>query len=311
VTEKILLIEDEEPIAELIALNLRMEGYEVSVAYTGYDGFDKIYEDIPNLILCDLILPDIDGFELCKRIKADERMRRVPIIILTARKGLEDKIAAMKAGADDFISKPFEYEELYARIEMNLWRSRRTYDIDFLTQLPGFLPFLDALSQKAQSQEPFSLIFVAIKGLKEYRQVYGEENLENVLKFVGETIREVLKKEGTKKDFAAVVGIGKFAIVTAPERADHFAHSIIKIFNEGVRSFYSLGDLERGAITILTRRGMERTAPIMTVHIGGCSNATRKINSMWDAIEIADEVLEYSMGFTTSSYFMDRRKQYC
>lgn len=308
--EKILLIEDEKHIAELIALNLRMEGYEVSVALTASDGFDQVYEEKPDLILCDVMLPDVDGYELCRKIKKDERIRRVPVIFLTARKGLEDKIAAMKAGGDDFISKPFEFEELFARIEMNLWRSHRAHDVDYLTQLPGLLAFLNTMEDRLEEQKPFALMFVAVKGLKQYRQVYGEENFEDVLKFTGETIREVIRKEGSRKDFASLIGVGKFAMVTVPERSDVFAHSIMRLFDAGIKEYYSLGDLDRGAITILTRRGAEQTSPIMTVHIGGCSNTTRKINSKWEAIEIAEEVLEYSMRFSASSYFMDRRKQY-
>ncbi len=308
-TEKILLIEDDKSIAELIALNLRMEGYEVSLALNASDGFDKVYEENPDLILCDVMLPDIDGYELCRRIKSDERVRMIPVIFLTARKGLEDKIAAMNAGGDDFISKPFEFEELFARIEMNLLRSHRTHDVDNLTHLPGLLAFLDAVEERLEEQNPFALLFVALKGLRQYRLVYGDDNFERVLKLAGEIIREVIKKEGSKKDFASLVGIGKLAVVTVPERADIFAHSIMRLFDQSIKKYYSLSDLVRGSITTLTRRGAEQNIPIMTVHIGGCSNATRKINSRWEAIEIADEVLEYSMRFTSSSYFMDRRKQ--
>lgn len=120
--EKILVVEDDEDILELIAFNLQNEGYAVSKAESAEEAFKKVAGSLPDLIVLDLMLPEMDGLEVCRRLKADERLRSVPIVMVTAKGEESDVVAGLELGADDYITKPFRRRELVARVRAVLRR---------------------------------------------------------------------------------------------------------------------------------------------------------------------------------------------
>lgn len=122
-TQTILVIEDEIHILELLRYNLEAAGYNVILSENGKDGIDKCFEAFPDLILLDLMLPDIDGLDICKTIKRNEKTKDIPIIMLTAKSEEFDKVLGLELGADDYITKPFSIRELLARIKVVLRRS--------------------------------------------------------------------------------------------------------------------------------------------------------------------------------------------
>ena len=121
--EPVLLIEDEENIASFVAMYLEKEGYVVEIAATGGDGLARAEKLKPAVIILDIMLPDIDGFEVCRSLRHDSD---VPIIMLTARDTATDKVVGLELGADDYITKPFEPRELVARVKSVLRRSSGT-----------------------------------------------------------------------------------------------------------------------------------------------------------------------------------------
>lgn len=123
-SSKILIIEDEQNIQELLSFNISNAGYDVRVSDNGNDGLAKAFSESPDLIILDLMLPDMDGFEVCKRLKSDVKTKMIPIIILTAKSEELDKILGLELGADDYITKPFSIRELLARIKVVLRRGK-------------------------------------------------------------------------------------------------------------------------------------------------------------------------------------------
>ena len=119
-TKKILVVEDEKNIAKVLVYNLKKEGYEVDVAYDGEEGLSKAMEGEFDLILLDIMLPKMNGFEVCERVR---RFSQVPIIFLTAREEEKDKILGLDTGADDYVTKPYKQQELMSRIRANIRRS--------------------------------------------------------------------------------------------------------------------------------------------------------------------------------------------
>lgn len=116
--KKILIIEDDDHIIELLKFNVENNGYEVSVAMDGNEGLDKAINELPDLILLDLMLPGIDGIDICNRLKNKERTKDIPIIMLTAKGHETDKILGLEIGADDYMTKPFSVRELMTRIKV-------------------------------------------------------------------------------------------------------------------------------------------------------------------------------------------------
>lgn len=124
--EKILLIEDEKDILELIAFNLECSGYDVIKASNGEDGLKRALKEIPDLILLDLMLPGMDGFDVCRELKQDKSTRKIPVIMLTARGEDTDIVSGLELGAEDYITKPFSPKILIARIRTVLRRATDT-----------------------------------------------------------------------------------------------------------------------------------------------------------------------------------------
>ncbi len=122
---KVLVVEDESKLARFIELELRHEGYDVVLAEDGRVGIEKFYEEEPDIILLDLMLPELNGIEVCRRLRKESD---VPIIMLTAKGETMDKIAGLDSGADDYITKPFAIEELFARMRVALRRSANSND---------------------------------------------------------------------------------------------------------------------------------------------------------------------------------------
>lgn len=116
---KILIAEDERPISDIIKFNLEKEGYEIITAFDGKEALQKALEEKPDLILLDIMLPQMDGFEICKRVREKSS---VPIIFVTAKEEEVDKILGLELGADDYITKPFSVRELVARVKANVRR---------------------------------------------------------------------------------------------------------------------------------------------------------------------------------------------
>lgn len=128
-SKKILIVEDEKNIVDILSFNLNKEGYDTLEAYDGQTGLKLALEENPDLILLDLMLPKMDGFDVCRSVR--EHNRSTPIIMLTAREEESDKVLGLELGADDYITKPFSMRELLARVKANI---RRT---DMLTAQPA------------------------------------------------------------------------------------------------------------------------------------------------------------------------------
>lgn len=128
----IYIVEDEEPIITLIKYNLEKEGYKVSYSDNGNDGIKGIKNSLPDLVLLDWMLPDFSGVEICKNLKRDSKFKNIPIIMLTAKGEEEDKIKGLNSGADDYITKPFSFPELLARVKALLRRSKPSVVADIV-----------------------------------------------------------------------------------------------------------------------------------------------------------------------------------
>lgn len=123
--QRVVIIEDEKDIVELVTYNLRKEGFDVHSFARGKEGLENLRHKTADLVLLDILLPDLDGFEICRRLRADERLRTVPVIFLTARGEEIDRVLGLELGADDYVVKPFSPRELVARVKAVLRREQR------------------------------------------------------------------------------------------------------------------------------------------------------------------------------------------
>ena len=117
---KILVVDDETDLVETVRFSLEMEGYDVLVSYNGENALNQARTENPDLILLDLMLPKLDGYKVCRLLKFDERYKHIPILMLTAKTQEKDKIIGKETGADEYITKPFEMDELMKKVKSYL-----------------------------------------------------------------------------------------------------------------------------------------------------------------------------------------------
>ena len=210
---KILIVEDEKPISNLIRMSLKGAGYSCDQAFDGNEALDKVDEMVYDLILLDIMLPEVDGFELMEYI----RPLGIPVIFLTAKDALDDRVKGLKVGAEDYIIKPFEVAELIARVEVVLRRYNKTEDIFELNGL-----YVDASSMVAKrdgkeialTPKEFDLLLLFLRTPNTalyrdsiYEKVWGGE-LEFGSKTVDLHVQRLRKKAGLEKELKSVSKVG-------------------------------------------------------------------------------------------------------
>jgi len=306
---KVLVVDDERNILDIIKFNLEVEGYDVITSLDGEDALKKVHEARPDLILCDIMMPELDGLEVCRRLKADGRTNQIPVVMLSAKTQAQDKIASIDAGADDFITKPFDFSDLVARIKINLVRAGHKRDVSPLTGLPGGISIEAETKNRIARELLFSTLFVDIDNFKPYNDLYGFPSGDEAIQMLAAIIDESVRKFGNIDDFIGHSGGDDFVVISSPDKASTIAEEIISVFDSKVSGLYKDEDLKRGYSILVDRLGRDNYIPIMTLSIGIASNSKRDISTHWEVGEIAKETLNYAKSIPGSTYFMDRRRK--
>lgn len=304
---KVLVVDDERNILDIIRFNLEVEGFEVITCMDGEDALRMVQQVQPDLILCDIMMPVVDGLDVCRRLKADGRTNQVPVVMLSARTQTHDKIASIEAGADDFITKPFDFSDLVARIKINLIRAKQKRDVSPLTGLPGSISIESETKNRIAKGRLFATLYIDIDNFKPFNDIYGFPTGDKAVRILTSIIDEAVKRLGNVDDFIGHGGGDDFVVITSPEKASAIAEDIIGGFDEEIVTLYKEDDLKRGYSVLVDRLRRDNYIPIMTLSIGIASNYQRKISTHWEVGEIAKETLNYAKSIPGSTYFVDRR----
>ncbi len=286
---KILIVEDELDIANMLSVYFEAEGHETLITVQGQDAVDMCREKMPNLVVLDINLPDIDGYEVCRRLREHLRTSHIPIIFLTQRDERSDKIAGLELGADDYITKPFDLEELGLRVQNALDRATRESLTNATTGLPSGGLIEEQLKLLLGRDDEWAVLYVGIDGLNPFNEVYGFVAGEHVLRFAALILNETVSKLGTLDDFAGHIGGNDFIVFTVPEKSQEIRDEIVRRFDEEVQTFYSFKDRERGYIEMADAQGKKQRIPLMTMSIGEIDNETAQFSDIMEITEKAAE----------------------
>ncbi|MDY6794035.1 MAG: response regulator [Actinomycetota bacterium] len=304
---RILVVDDERNILDIIKFNLEVEGYEVVTSLDGEDALERVHAIKPDLILCDIMMPELDGLEVCHRLKADGRTNQIPVVMLSAKTQAQDKVASIEAGADDFITKPFDFSDLVARIKINLIRTRQKRDVSPLTGLPGSISIEAETKSRIGRDSKFATLYIDIDNFKPFNDIYGFPAGDKAIQMLAFIIDEAVRKNGNVDDFIGHGGGDDFVVITSPDKATPVAEAVIGDFDREVATLYEDEDLRRGYSILVDRLGRDNYIPIISLSIGIASNHKRRISSHWEVGEIAKETLNYAKSIPGSTYFIDRR----
>ena len=190
--KKILIIDDSQFMTNLISEILSAAGYDVITAADGYQGLEKVKTEKPDLVILDIVMPGINGFEVCKILRSDDSNNLMPIIMLTAQENEDDKLTGLELGADDYITKPFNQRELVSRVRNTLRRIDRNRWANPLTGLRGNIEIEREIKQRIATKQIFTVMYADIDNFKAYNDVYGYVSGDRAIKLTAEICRTTI-----------------------------------------------------------------------------------------------------------------------
>jgi len=303
--ERILTIDDDPDILDVLDLTLS-EYYDVIQAPNGREGLALLQSKTPSLVICDYMMPVMNGKEFCKAVKKDVLLRHIPIIMLTGKGEVHDMIGGIEAGADDYLVKPFEPEALLARIRMILRRTEQSLDANPLTHLPGNTSITEKLQESIDSKSAFAVGYADLDKFKIYNDKYGFEKGDEVIRQTARIIIKNVRELAGDEAFIGHIGGDDFVFITNDSLIDAVCRALIKEFDALSPSFYSPEDRAAKFIIGKDRQGNETRATLLSISIGIVSNANAEISHIAKVSEIGADIKKYAKTFDQSVFVRDK-----
>jgi PleD family two-component response regulator len=245
---KILIVEDDPNTAEMLRAYFETQGYQVLTAAWGNEAIKVCQDTVPDLIIEDIRLPDIDGYQVVHELRKHTRTSNVPIIFLTERQGQDDRIAGLRLGAVAYLSKPFDMQELNLRVRNALRRASYTSLVSPVTGLPVRQVTEEWLRQIIR-QEGWALIYVSVCNIESFSETYGFVAGDDVLRAVGLIIGHVVDEIGTLDDQVGHIDQAGFVLVTQESRVDEIQRALSGRLSKAFNYFYPIRDLQTGQVS--------------------------------------------------------------
>jgi CheY-like chemotaxis protein len=259
---RVLVVEDNDEVAQMLVLFFGSRGLKVTAAADGATALRTIREALPTLILLDVGLPDIDGYELFKKFRQSVRTRYIPVIFLTRRSKKSERIAGLQMGADDFITKPFDLEELYLRVQNAVKRAERENLSDPRTGLPAGKVAREEVAAARGVPERVVCEF-RLRHSSEFRDLYGALAGSDLLRYTALMMNRVLNAVGAPEDFLGQLSEETFVVITAPERAELIRKRILERFNRDASQHYAFGERVGNRVKVRDSAGHEQVLPVL------------------------------------------------
>jgi diguanylate cyclase (GGDEF)-like protein len=295
----ILVVEDERLIDGGLKETLEFEGYRVTTILNGEDAVQFALRETPHLIILDIMLPGIDGYEVVRQLRSHPKSMHIPIIILSALDEPADKIRAYECDVDGYITKPYDTDELLARVHRQLRRVQQNY-LSPLTNLPGGLQVVRAINYKLGKMQPWSILYLDLDNFKAFNDVYGFLAGNDMILLVGGICQNVVYECGNTDDFVGHVGGDDFVILTTPDRVNTLCMRIISGYKEKSTTLYRPEDLRRGSINGIDRKGGAYQFPLVSLSIGVVNNQIYMPHSIQEVSYLAAEAKRHAKQSTSN-----------
>jgi DNA-binding response OmpR family regulator len=295
----VLVADDDRDIVRFVEVNLKLEGFRVVTAHDGDDALAKALSLAPDLVLLDVMMPRMDGFEVCSRLRADPRTGHVPVIMLTAKSLSADKVLGLTAGADDYVIKPFDPMELVARVRAILARAREQREASHAnklqalqtdkpqalqtdqpqalqtnksqalqTGLPGAARVEEELRRRHGGGAALAVVSLDADDLAAFSAHYGQARGDAAVALIAQVLGRAVDETAGPDGFVGHRGGGDFLVLVPAHLAEDFARRVVAGFDMRIPSLYDAEDAAAGAIEVTDRDGRRRRVPVMTLSLG-------------------------------------------
>ncbi|MFN8435433.1 MAG: response regulator [Anaerolineales bacterium] len=243
---KILIVEDDPDVAEMLTAYFRTQDYEVFTVNWGEDGVRSALQVNPDLAILDIRLPDIDGYEVARRLRTDRRTAQIPIIFLTEKRDRADRLQGLELGADDYITKPFDVQELRLRVRNALKRVSQGSLTNPVTGLPeGAL--VDEKLSEVLGTDNSSLLFISLLNMSSFREAYGFVASDDVLRAVSLMVVNTMREFSRPEDFLGHLSATEFILVVPPANLAALSDKLNSRLEQSVEYFYPIKDREQAS----------------------------------------------------------------
>jgi PleD family two-component response regulator len=285
---RILMVEDDLGVAGTLEGYFKQQGYQVDHVIQGKEALDYCAQQLPDIVLLDTTLPDIDGYTVCRELRAATRTSLLPIIFLTEERSLENRVAGLEAGANDYVAKPFDIDELHLRIKAAIRAHQHFSMTDPKTNLPSGRLIEEQL-RKLVGETGWTLLYIGIDHVAPFNTEYGFVAGDEALRFAGNVIQDTVTQFGTLDDFVGRASSEVFLVITRSSRVQIMVDELRERFGAGVQLYYKTEHREQGGIA--QTDGSQ--APVMNFSIGVVSD---KDGPFYDIQEITQTAAKRRRG---------------
>jgi diguanylate cyclase (GGDEF)-like protein len=265
----LLYADDHEQMRLMVRDLLEASGHEVALAPDGPSALAQLRVREPELLILDVAMPGMSGFDVCRAVKRNPMTARIPVLMLTAESDIDAKVQGFDAGADDYLAKPFNPRELRARITALVRLVRRESDRNPTSGLPGSRAIDDELARRAERGQPFAVCYLDVDHFKPFNDVFGFAVADAVIRDAGVALQDAVTATGgtlgPDGDFAGHIGGDDFLLLTTPGRAEPLVREAQRAFRRLVESRVGSETVARGRFTGLDRQGTLREFPLATL----------------------------------------------
>ncbi len=307
--DRILIADDEPRLREVLQLLLGRAGFAVSAAEDGQEAVEIALREQPDLIILDVMMPRMDGYEACRQLRAHYRTRHIPVLMLTAKQTEDDRVEGLEGGANDYILKPYQPRELIQRVRNHLHWSQTQRSVSPLTGLPGNFSIIAERERRVNQGVPFAQMSLDLDNFKAFNDRYGFPKGDTAIKAVAEVLVEVLQAEGHNEDFVGHIGGDDFCALTSPERGEDLAEAIKNGLDARFPDLYSDEDRTQGFVRVLNRRHEFEDFPLMSVTIAVADYDPAAGGHLAQLDDVLKELKEYGKTLPGSVVVTERRRK--
>jgi len=284
-----LVVDDDPVILCILEKALTNIGYLVSTATNASAALRRIERSVPEVIVTDLLMPGMDGKAFCRKIRKNPMTSGVPIIMISTESQLEERLDGFRAGADDYITKPFHVREVKARLDRLVVRNQRALSSNPLSGLPGNPSIELEANRRLSENRPFAFSYIDIDDFKAYNDVYGYESGDRVLKDLSRLLVAAAGSISTES-FVGHVGGDDFVIISTAEEMRAILKIVLASFDRESGGYYASKDKQRGGLITSNRQYRKQFFPMMKLSCAVIDTAIRPIHHYAELVEIATEL---------------------
>ncbi len=314
--QKVLIVDDVLDNIKIL-IELLKPNYKTYFADNGPKALELARNKSPDLILLDIVMPHMDGYEVCQKLKADSLTEDIPVIFISAMNDVGDEAKGLEIGAVDYITKPISPAIVKARIKNHLklreamQELKRLFstalDANPMTGLPGNNSIANRIKKDLADNANVTVLYADLDNFKAFNDKYGFALGDDVIRFTNEVFQEVISEMNIKEAFIGHIGGDDFVLIVPSLLVQETAALIIKKFDDGISRFYSQSDIASQCIQSINRKGEKQTFPIISISLAGVDLSHRRYSTYLEVNDVCAMTKKKAKETPGSTLFLDRR----